>query len=223
MGKHDHHGGHSHGPSHGHANGHAQRDPHRRGHGTGHKFDISRLERLRDPERLETMNPDKIWAVLADGLIINTLVDIGVGIGFFAIPFARKIKRGKVYGCDLHPEMLKYLEAAMEKEGVDNIEPVRCGEVEVPLEDGIADVVIMVNLHHELDFRDRSLAECRRLLRSGGKVAVIDWKPIQTEHGPPMEIRIPPEQVLEELTAAGFQRTAEHDIMPNHYFLTGVK
>ncbi|MCH8886017.1 MAG: class I SAM-dependent methyltransferase [SAR324 cluster bacterium] len=219
MGKHDRHDG----PSHGHANGHAQRDPHRRGHGTGHKFDISRLERLRDPERLETMNPDKIWAVLADGLIINTLVDIGVGIGFFAIPFARKIKRGKVYGCDLHPEMLKYLEAAMEKEGVDNIEPVRCGEVEVPLEDGIADVVIMVNLHHELDFRDRSLAECRRLLRSGGKVAVIDWKPIQTEHGPPMEIRIPPEQVLEELTAAGFQRTAEHDIMPNHYFLTGVK
>ena len=93
----------------------------------------------------------------------------------------------------------------------------------MPLEDGIADVVIMVNLHHELDFRDRSLAECRRLLRSGGKVAVIDWKPIQTEHGPPMEIRIPPEQVLEELTAAGFQRTAEHDIMPNHYFLTGVK
>ncbi|MCH8074269.1 MAG: class I SAM-dependent methyltransferase [SAR324 cluster bacterium] len=219
MGKHDRHDG----PSHGHANGHAQRDPHRRGHGTGHKFDISRLERLRDPERLETMNPDKIWAVLADGLIINTLVDIGVGIGFFAIPFARKIKRGKVYGCDLHPEMLKYLEAAMEKEGVDNIEPVRCGEVEVPLEDGIADVVMMVNLHHELDFRDRSLAECRRLLRSGGKVAVIDWKPIQTEHGPPMEIRIPPEQVLEELTAAGFQRTAEHDIMPNHYFLTGVK
>ena len=219
MGKHDRHDG----PSHGHANGHAQRDPHRRGHGTGHKFDISRLERLRDPERLETMNPDKIWAVLADGLIINTLVDIGVGIGFFAIPFARKIKRGKVYGCDLHPEMLKYLEAAMEKEGVDNIEPVRCGEVEVPLEDGIADVVMMVNLHHELDFRDRSLAECRRLLRSGGKVAVIDWKPIQTEHGPPMEIRIPSEQVLEELTAAGFQRTAEHDIMPNHYFLTGVK
>ena len=219
MGKHDRHDG----PSHGHANGHAQGDPHRRGHGTGHKFDISRLERLRDPERLETMNPDKIWAVLADGLIINTLVDIGVGIGFFAIPFARKIKRGKVYGCDLHPEMLKYLEAAMEKEGVDNIEPVRCGEVEVPLEDGIADVVMMVNLHHELDFRDRSLAECRRLLRSGGKVAVIDWKPIQTEHGPPMEIRIPPEQVLEELTAAGFQRTAEHDIMPNHYFLTGVK
>lgn len=219
MGKHDRHDG----PSHGHANGHAQGDPHRRGHGTGHKFDISRLERLRDPERLETMNPDKIWAVLADGLIINTLVDIGVGIGFFAIPFARKIKRGKVYGCDLHPEMLKYLEAAMEKEGVDNIEPVRCGEVEVPLEDGIADMVIMVNLHHELDFRDRSLAECRRLLRSGGKVAVIDWKPIQTEHGPPMEIRIPPEQVLEELTAAGFQRTAEHDIMPNHYFLTGVK
>ncbi|MEE8435370.1 MAG: class I SAM-dependent methyltransferase [bacterium] len=211
MGKHDHHDGHSPGHS------------HRRGHGTGHKFDISRLERLRDPERLEKQNPDAIWAVLADGLIVNTLVDIGVGIGFFAIPFARKIKRGKVYGCDLNPEMLKYLAAAIEKEGVDNIEPVRCGEVEVPLEDGIADAVIMVNLHHELDFRDRSLAECRRLLREGGKVAVIDWKPIQTEHGPPLEMRIAPRQVAEEMAAAGFKTQAEHDIMPNHYFVTGLK
>lgn len=215
MGKHDHQNGHSHGHSHG--------NTHRRGHGTGHKFDISRLERLRDPERLEKQNPDAIWAVLSDGLTIDTLVDIGVGIGFFAIPFARKMTGGKVHGCDLNPEMLKYLEAAIEKEGVANIEPVQCGEVEIPLEDAIADVVIMVNLHHELDFRDRSLAECRRLLRAGGKVAVIDWKPIQTEHGPPLEMRIPPEQVVEEMTAAGFGSTAEHDIMPNHYFVTGIK
>ena len=211
MGKHDGHDSHSHGHS------------HRHGHGTGHKFDISRLERLRDPERLEKQNPDAIWAVLADGLTIDILVDLGVGIGFFAIPFARRMKGGTVYGCDLNPEMLKYLEAAIEKEGVDNIKPVQCGEVEVPLEDGIADVVIMVNLHHELDFRDRSLAECRRLLRDGGKVAVIDWKPIQTEHGPPLDMRIPPEQVREEMTNAGFQHPAEHDIMPNHYFVTGEK
>ena len=210
-------------PHHGQSHGHSQEDPHRRGDGTGHKFDISKLERMRDPERLETQNPDAIWAVLADGLTLNTLIDIGVGIGFFAIPFARKMKEGKVYGCDLHPEMLKHLKAAIEKEGVDNIEPVQCGEVEVPLGDGIADVVMMINLHHELDFRDRSLIECRRLLRAGGKVAVIDWKPIQTEHGPPRGIRIPPEQVREELTAAGFQSTAQHDIMPNHYFVTGLK
>lgn len=219
MGKHDHHDGHSDDHSH----GNLQHDPHRRGHGTGHKFDISKLARLRDPERLETQNPDAIWAVLADGLTIETLIDIGVGIGYFAIPFARKIKKGKVHGCDLNPEMLKYLEAAIEKEGVDNIEPVLCGEVEVPLGDAIADVVMMVNLHHELDFRDRSLTECRRLLRTGGKMAVIDWKPIQTEHGPPQDIRIPPEQVRQELAAAGFQNLTEHEIMPNHYFLTGIK
>lgn len=215
MGKYDHQEGHS--------KSHSQDHSLRRGHGTGHKFDISRLERLRDPERLEKQNPDAIWAVLTEGLTINTLVDIGVGIGFFAIPFARKVGGGKVYGADLNPEMLKYLKAAMEKEGVDNIDPLLCGEVEVPLEDGIADAVIMVNLHHELDFRDRSLSECRRLLREAGKVAVIDWKPIQTEHGPPLEMRIPPRQVCEELTAAGFGGATEHDIMPNHYFVTGIK
>lgn len=198
-------------------------DSQRRGHGTGHKFDISRLERLRDPDRLEKQNPDKIWAVLSDGLEIRTLVDVGVGIGFFAIPFARKMPGGTVYGCDLNEEMLEYLRAAIAKEEVDNVQPVHCGEVEVPLAGGIADAVIMINLHHELDFRDRSLAECHRLLRDGGRVAVIDWKPIETEHGPPLKKRIPQAQVREELAVAGFHEIGEQDIMPNHYFLMGTR
>lgn len=207
MGKHDHHHDHS----------------QRRGDGTGHKFDPSRLERLRDPERLKTQNPDLLWEVLSDGLDIISLVDIGVGIGFFAIPFARKMEDGVVFGCDLNEDMLQYLKAAMEQEEVENIDPVKCEEVAVPLEDDIADALIMVNLHHELDYRDRSLAECQRLLREGGKIAVVDWKPIKTEHGPPLEMRIPPEQVRDELMAAGFKDVTEHEIMPEHYCLTAWK
>lgn len=215
--------GHGHGHSHGDSHGHSHGDSHRRGHGTGHKFDISRLERLRDPERLETLNPDKIWTAISEGLEVNTLVDLGVGIGFFAIPFARKIPGGTVYGCDLNPQMLEYLNAAIKQEQVDNIRPIQTGEVDVPLEDGLADLVIMVNLHHELDFRDRSLSECKRLLREGGRIAIVDWAPIETEHGPPLEVRIPPAQVRTELETAGFHGIAEHDILPQHYCLTGVK
>ncbi len=215
--------GHGHGQGQSHSHRHSHKHSHRRGHGSGHKFDISRLERLRDPERLETLNPDKIWAAISEGLEVNTLVDLGVGIGFFAIPFARKIPGGTVYGCDLNPQMLEYLTAASEQEKVDNIRPIQTAEVEVPLEDGLADLVIMVNLHHELDFRDRTLAECRRLLREGGRIAVVDWAPIETEHGPPLEVRIPPDQVRAELEAAGFRAIAEHEILPQHYCITGTR
>ena len=53
----------------------------------GHKFDVAKLDRLRDPERLNYLNPDKIWQAIG-GADLRTVVDIGAGIGFFAIPFA---------------------------------------------------------------------------------------------------------------------------------------
>ncbi len=140
--------------------GHDKSDPQRRGHGTGHKFDPSRLERLRDPERLRKQSPDALWDVLTAGLEVRTLVDLGVGIGFFAIPFARRVPDGKVYGCDVNPEMLDYLREALRQAEVGNIEPVQSEEVAVPLADGAADALYMVNLHHELDFRERTLGEC---------------------------------------------------------------
>ena len=216
---HDHHGSKNHDHKSGDSkHGHSKR----RGQGTGYKFDPSRLEKLRDPERLKTQNPDAIWNVLAESPI-HTLVDLGVGIGFFAIPFARKIPEGKIYGCDINPDMLEYLRAAMKQEQVGNIEPVLSGEVEVPLPDATADVVLMVNLHHELDFRDRTLEECWRLLVDGGRVAVIDWKPMETEKGPPLHVRISPSQVGEEMLAAGFVEVVEHNLFPQHYMVVGRK
>ena len=187
--------------------------------GQGHKFDVKKLERLRDPERLSYLNPDTIWAVIApEG--VGTVVDLGAGIGFFAIPFSRKIPQGKIYGCDLSEEMVGNLKMAIEAEGVSNIIPVTTGEVQVPLEDGIADLVFMVNLHHEFDHPMDSMAECRRLLRPAGRVAVIDWKPEETPSGPPLHVRVTPEQVIEQLTQAGFETAQPHPVLAYHYIVT---
>jgi ubiquinone/menaquinone biosynthesis C-methylase UbiE len=193
------------------------------GHGSGHKFDVTRLERLRDPERLRILSPDIIWSTLTDGITLDTLVDLGTGIGFFAIPFSRKIPQGIVYACDLRDEMLQYLKVAMQQEGRTNIRPVQTEEIKVPLDDGIADAVLMVNLHHELDFPDQTLQECHRLLRHGGKVAIVDWKPEPTPKGPPLEARVALETVRTQLQDAGFQNVTVHAVLPHHYVLTGLK
>lgn len=189
--------------------------------GQGHKFDVKKLERLRDPERLSYLNPDKIWQSIAPGGV-STVVDLGAGIGFFAIPFSRKIPQGRIYACDLSGEMVENLQMAIESEGVSNVTPVKTEEVRVPLDDGIADLVFMVNLHHEFDHPVDSMAECRRLLRPGGRVAVIDWKPEQTPSGPPLHVRIPPEQVSAHLEQAGFENAASHSVLPHHYIVTAA-
>jgi ubiquinone/menaquinone biosynthesis C-methylase UbiE len=118
--------------------------------------------------------------------------------------------------------MLEHLKGALAAQKVANVTPLRCEEVRVPLEDHLADVVFMANLHHELDHPQESLAECRRLLKPGGTLAIIDWKPEPTPTGPPVEVRIPPETVRGQLTVAGFHRIASHPILPDHYFLTAT-
>ena len=187
--------------------------------GHGHKFDVKKLERLRDPERLTYLDPEKIWSVIGRGGV-KTVVDLGAGVGVFSIAFSRNIPAGTVYACDLSAEMLHHLKEALQAEGVANVVPVKTGEVAVPLEGGIADVVFMVNLHHEFDAPAESLRECRRLLRPGGLVAVIDWKPQESPSGPPLHVRVPPQTVREQLRGAGFEDVQSHDLLPHHYLIT---
>lgn len=40
----------------------------------------------------------------------------------------------------------------------------------VPLEDGLADLVYMINLHHELEAPEEILNESYRLLKENGKI-----------------------------------------------------
>ncbi len=189
----------------------------------GHKFDVKKLERLRDPERLKYLNPDKIWEAVAPAGV-STIVDIGAGIGFLAIPFARKISAGTVYACDLKEEMLDHLKAAVAAEGVDNVVAVKTEEVRVPLEDGVADLVLMVNLHHELDHPEKSLAECHRLLRKGGRLAIVDWEPKDSPSGPPVHVRLPAAEVMRQAAEAGFEEVRQTlSLLPYHYVITSQK
>ncbi|MDH5751150.1 MAG: class I SAM-dependent methyltransferase [Deltaproteobacteria bacterium] len=190
-------------------------------HFKGHKFDPARLEKLRDPERLLTLPPDLIWETTGahrDAVV----VDLGCGPGYFALPFAKKALRGWVYACDILPVMLEYIRRASADEGAANITPVLCGEAHVPLPDGLADLVFMANMHHEFDDPQRALRESRRLLRPGGRLAALDWKPEETPHGPPLEVRFHPGDVADQLRAAGFSGVAEHDILPHNWFLTAT-
>ncbi len=188
---------------------------------TAHKFDPGKLKKLNDPARYERENPDLIWNALelADP---ETLVDIGAGTGFFAIPFSRRI-RGKVYACDISEELLSWLGEHLPEDVREKVVPIRMEEDSVPLPDGIADLVFMVNLHHELENPGGIFREAARLLKQGGKVAVIDWKKEKTGEGPPVEVRMTEDAIRKDIEAGGFYHIRSLQILAFHNFLVGIK
>lgn len=186
------------------------------------KFDPKKFAKLKKPERLDREDPEVIWENI--GLKSDsTFIDIGCGIGFAAIPFARKMESGVVYACDLSADMLAMLDQELADAGVKNVKSVKMDEVNVPLPSGIADGALMQNLHHEFDNAVDNLKECARLLKPGGVMAVIDWKPMETPGGPPLEIRVDVKRIERDMVDAGFSAVKSLDVFPYHSFVIAVR
>ena len=182
-------------------------------------MDPARIERLRSPERLTYFDPRHIWDVLQPAPNC-TLVDIGTGVGFIALPFARQFPAAKVYGCDILEGMIALLRADAAAQGLDNVQGIVMGNNAIDLPDGTADVIIMAQLHHELDEPEPLLAECRRLLNAQGRLAIVDWKDEDNPKSPARGRRVPEATIREQLAATGFIDITSHDVYEFHTFLT---
>jgi len=184
-------------------------------------MDPARIERLRSPERLEYFDPDKIWDALDPDPNV-TLVDIGSGVGFVTLPFARRYPQARAIGCDILEGMVALLRDAASEEGLGNVDVRHMEPGVVPLEDNSADIVVMAQVHHELDAPAPLLADCARILRPGGTIAIVDWKDEDNGKSPAAGRRVPPDRIRAELTEAGFQDIVGHDIYTFHTFLSAT-
>jgi len=147
----------------------------------------------------------------------EVIADIGSGTGYFAMRFAHMVPKGKVYGIDTEPDMVKYLADRAKREGLKNVIAVagKPGDPQLPEK---ADLIIFVDVYHHVENRERYFSQLQNALRPGGRVAIIDFR-MDSPEGPPKAARIAPEQVKSELQRAGYVGTEEHGFLPNQYFL----
>ena len=183
-------------------------------------MDPARIERLRSPERLAYFDPAKIWQVLNPGQN-STVLDIGAGVGYVTLPFAKNYPSAKVYGCDILEGMVGLLARDATDRGLANLETILMQPNCVPLPDGIADVIVMAQLHHELDEPEALMAECHRLLNSSGTVAVVDWTDEDNGRSPAKGRRVPEATIRSHLSGAGFKDLGSHQVYKFHQFITG--
>lgn len=187
------------------------------------KFDISKLPKLNDTGRFDTIRPEVMWSAL--GITSpKVIVEIGAGTGLFAAKFAEMAPEATVYAADTEPVMLDWMRTHRPEVDSGRIVPVRSEEARVPLDDGVADAVVMINLHHELAEPDRIYSEALRLLAPHGKVLVVDWAPRETPHGPSLQVRVSAAALRRFLKDAGFDDiVVDEGALPWHTMATAVR
>jgi ubiquinone/menaquinone biosynthesis C-methylase UbiE len=96
------------------------------------------------------------------------IVDVGCGTGRYSRPLSDRL-RAKVIGIDPSERMLAVARAKPDDERVE----FRHGSAErLPLDDACADMVFMSMVLHHLHDRRAAARECRRVLRSGGRLCM---------------------------------------------------
>ena len=169
-----------------------------------------------DPNRDAWQKPHEVIQALAlkpDAVV----ADIGSGTGYFAARFANMLPKGRVYGVDIEPDMVRYLAERAKREGLKNVIAVT-GAPDDPRLPEKADLVVLVDVYHHVEDRERYFRNLQKSLKPGGRVAVIDFR-MDSPVGPPQRARIAPERVKDELKRAGFTLAQEHEFLPNQYFL----
>jgi SAM-dependent methyltransferase len=186
------------------------------------KFDVSKIARLDDEARFEYLDPRTMWGAL-ENRSPDVIVDIGAGTGLFSRRFAAMAPQATVFAVDTEPEMVGWISRHPDTDLGGRVRPLLADETRVPRPDASADLVVMVNLHHELAEPLANYREALRLLRPGGELLAADWARTGDEAGPPQEIRASPEQVTALLKAAGFATAVVHGGLPKHWIVTARK
>ena len=135
--------------------------------------DIGRyIALLQSEERVRELDPDGVIRKLAIPPTA-TVADLGVGPGVFALPLARHLSSGLVYGVDVEPRQLDALRQKLLAERVDNVIPVLASFSDPHLPPGAIDWIIVVDTYHHLEDRVAYLRGLRDDLSDGGRLVIL--------------------------------------------------
>ena len=171
------------------------------------------------PEREKTELPEQV----VDSLEIlpgQQVADIGAGNGYFSLRLADRVgPKGKVYAVEIQPEMLDLLKNRAARAGVHNIVPVLGKAFDPGLPPGSIDLVLMVDVYHELSHPQEVLASLGSALKKNGRVVLVEYRgedptvPIKPLH------RMTVQQAQAELEAVGFRLLEVKDFVPHQHIL----
>lgn len=169
------------------------------------------------------IDPEKVFGhlQLKQG---DVFLDLASGPGDYAMAAAEIVgEEGLVYAFDLWEEGIVSVRERAAKRGFKNVRAVVV-DISKPLPLGKKSIgmCLMATVLHELaiaDTAEEAVKEAVRVIRPGGSLAVIEFKKIPGPPGPPLHIRLDPDDVTRMVLRHGFETKVVTDVGPYNYIM----
>jgi predicted methyltransferase len=153
-----------------------------------------------------------------------TVADVGAGSGYMTVKLSKKVgPQGKVYATDIQQGMLDLLNKRLAKSKITNVTTVLGTQDDPRLPADALDLVIMVDVYHELSQPQVMLGKIRASLKSGGRLVLLEYRkedpdvPIRPEH------KMSVADAKLEVEAEGFKLTKTNEDLPRQHILIFTK
>ncbi len=170
-----------------------------------HKFDFKQREELISARRKKILPAKK--TLLDLGLKKDDIfADIGSGIGYFSFPASEIVgSQGKVYALDISQDMLNEIKKISGDKNILNIELVKTSENNLIISNDIIGFAFTGMVLHEVDDLSLFLKEIKRIMAKDARFAVIEWKKVKSDFGPPVEHKLDSNDLSMELEKSGYR------------------
>lgn len=153
----------------------------------------------------------------------SVVADIGAGSGYYTFRIAERVPEGKVYAVEIQDDAVHYLRERSLTLGTGQVEAIKGGEKSPNLPGNALDLVVMVDVYHELLYPREMLLSIKSALKADGKLLLIEYR------GEDPELRIKKlhkmtvAQITKELSANGFRLASNGQFMNIQHFLVFEK
>lgn len=149
-------------------------------------------------EREKEENPKKLLELLKIKST-DVVVDFGAGSGYYTLRMASLVPKGKAIAVDIQPEMLAIIERKKQAAGVENIELIRNTEEDPKLPPGSADLILLVDVYHELSLPYEVTMGLAKALKPGGRLVLVEFRLEDPEVPIKLVHKMNEKQVLREM------------------------
>ncbi len=170
-----------------------------------------------DEKRQDWQEPQRV--IKRVGVMRNSIVaNIGSGTGYFSTRLAKTAFKGRVWGIDIEPNLIRYLNERARREKIHNLFSLLALEND-PLIPEKVDFIFIVNTYHHIQKREDYLRKLSSSLKPKGKIVVIDFKKGELPFGPNDEMKLSSDKVISEFNGAGLNLFESFNFLKYQYIL----